>query len=155
MIGWRVAWKCLVAWRFGESSQQPTWPQVRHKRRWTHGEPIFKHSSQPSALVSPRGSCRCGCIRRTSVSPGVGGERGSVAEFREKGVQLGNYLRALSDSSGNALDRTRAHITDREYARQVGFERPLDVCAGAHEALVIEHHARPRQPLGIRIRADE
>jgi hypothetical protein len=77
------------------------------------------------------------------VSPGVGGEPGSVAEFREEGVQLGNYLCALADGSGNALDRARAHITDREYAAQVGFERPLDVCAGAHKALVIEYHARP------------
>src|SRR6516225_9366269 len=60
-----------------------------------------------------------------------------------KGVQLGNYLCALSDGSGNALDRTRAHITHREYARQVGFERSVDVSAGAHEPLVIDHHARP------------
>jgi hypothetical protein len=75
------------------------------------------------------------------VPPGVGGDLGSVGEFREKGVQLSNYLRALADGSGNALDRTRAHVTDREYARQVGFERPVDVCAGAHKALVIEHHA--------------
>ena len=34
----------------GEPSQQPTWPQLRHNRRCSHGEPIFKHSSQPSAL---------------------------------------------------------------------------------------------------------
>ncbi len=32
------------------SSQQPTWPQVRHSRKWTHGLPIFRHSSQPLAL---------------------------------------------------------------------------------------------------------
>jgi hypothetical protein len=64
------------------------------------------------------------------VSPAVGGERGSVAEFRKKGVQCGDDLCALSDGRGNALDRTRAHIADREYARQVGFERPVDVCAG-------------------------
>ena len=61
------------------------------------------------------------------MSPGVGGERVSVAEFREKGVQLGDYLCALADGSGNALDRTRAYITDCEYAGQVGFERPADV----------------------------
>jgi hypothetical protein len=89
------------------------------------------------------------------VSPGVGGECGSVAAFREKGVQCGYDLCALSDGRGNALDRTRAHIADREYARQVGFERPVDVCAGTHEPLVIEHHPRPRQPFGIRIGADE
>ena len=28
MMGWVVAWKCFVAWRFGESSQQPTCPQI-------------------------------------------------------------------------------------------------------------------------------
>src|SRR5216684_4019876 len=50
MIGWRVARKCFVAWRFGVSSQQPTWPQVRQSRRCSHSEPIFRHSSQPSAL---------------------------------------------------------------------------------------------------------
>ena len=66
------------------------------------------------------------------MSPGAGGKPGSVAEFREKGVQLGNYLCAVADGSGYALDR---HITDREYAGQVGFERPVDVCAGAHKAL--------------------
>ena len=27
--------KCLVAWRFGELSQQPTWPHDWHTRRWT------------------------------------------------------------------------------------------------------------------------
>jgi hypothetical protein len=50
MTGCRVAWKCRVACRFGESSQHPTWPQVRHKRRCTQREPIFRHSSHPSAL---------------------------------------------------------------------------------------------------------
>jgi len=72
-----------------------------------------------------------------------------------KGVECCYYLCALSDGSGNALDRTRAHIADREDARQVGFERPVHVRAGPHKALVIEHHARPRQPLCIRIRTDE
>jgi hypothetical protein len=33
-----------------DESQQPTWPQVRHRRRCTHGEPILKQSSHPSAL---------------------------------------------------------------------------------------------------------
>jgi hypothetical protein len=42
------------------------------------------------------------------MSPGVGGERGFVAEFREKGAHLGNYLCALADGGGNALYRTLA-----------------------------------------------
>jgi hypothetical protein len=79
----------------------------------------------------------------------------SSLEFREKGVQCRYDLCALSDGRGNALDRTRAHITDRVYTRQVSFERLVDVCAGAHKAFVVEHHARLRQPVGIRIGADE
>ena len=50
MMGWWLAWKCLVACRFGESSQQPTWPQVRQSLRCTHLERVFRHSSQPRAL---------------------------------------------------------------------------------------------------------
>src|SRR6266851_1506857 len=50
MIGWLVAWKCLVACVFFESSQQPTCPQVRQRRRCTQLSPIFKQSSHPLAL---------------------------------------------------------------------------------------------------------
>jgi hypothetical protein len=49
MMGWPEAWACLVAWRFGDESQQPTCPQVMHIRRWTHQLPVRRHSSQPSA----------------------------------------------------------------------------------------------------------
>src|SRR6516162_4459440 len=135
MIGWRVAWKCLVAWRFGESSQQPTWPQVRHRRRWTHGEPIFKHSSQPSALgVTSRMVSVWMHSSDISVSSCWRGARLCRRVPRE--TRAARQLPVpLSDGSGNALDRTRAHITDREYAWQVSFERPLDVCAGTHETL--------------------
>ena len=48
--GKALAWKCAVACLFGESSQQPTWPQVRHMRRCSHRLPLLRHSSQPSAL---------------------------------------------------------------------------------------------------------
>ena len=49
------------------------------------------------------------------MSPGVGGKPGSVAEFREKGVQLGNYLCPLTDGRGYALDRNQParRIRDR------------------------------------------
>src|SRR3954453_14890498 len=50
MIGCPVAWKCLVACWFGESSQQPTWPQLRQIRKCSHTLPLCRHSSQPSAL---------------------------------------------------------------------------------------------------------
>src|ERR1700737_1538696 len=50
MIGCPVAWKCLVACLFGESSQQPTCTQLRQIRRCSPTLPVFRHSSQPSAL---------------------------------------------------------------------------------------------------------
>jgi hypothetical protein len=33
----------------GELSQQPTFPQARHMRRWTQRLPTLRHSSQPSS----------------------------------------------------------------------------------------------------------
>src|SRR5260370_21913388 len=50
MTGCPVAWKCFVACLLGESSQQPTWPQLRQIRRCSHSLPLLRHSSQPSAL---------------------------------------------------------------------------------------------------------
>lgn len=43
-IGWPSAAAWRRACRFGEESQQPTWPQVRQSLRWTHGEPSCRHS---------------------------------------------------------------------------------------------------------------
>jgi hypothetical protein len=48
MIGCFVAWKCAVACLFGESSQQPTCPHVRHSRRCTQLPPILRQSSHPA-----------------------------------------------------------------------------------------------------------
>ena len=39
--------KCSVACRPLEESQQPTWPQTRHIRNWTHDHPSLRHSSHP------------------------------------------------------------------------------------------------------------
>src|SRR4029453_17879810 len=50
MIGCLLSWKCILACRCGEESQQPTCPHVRHIRKCTHLEPILRQSSQPSAL---------------------------------------------------------------------------------------------------------
>src|SRR6185295_8185363 len=50
MIGCCVEWKCFVACLFCESSQQPTWPHVRHRRRCTHVSPDARHSSQPAVF---------------------------------------------------------------------------------------------------------
>jgi ABC-type uncharacterized transport system substrate-binding protein len=52
-------------------------------RRWTHGEPIFKHSSQPSALGITSRMTSVWVHSSTSVAPGAGRKRG-FAGFREK-----------------------------------------------------------------------
>src|SRR5215212_3259786 len=50
MIGCPVSTKCFVPCLLGEELQQPTWPHVKHNRRWTQSEPIFSHSSHPFVL---------------------------------------------------------------------------------------------------------
>src|SRR5260221_9085083 len=67
MIGWLVAWKCLVACLFFESSQQPTCPHSRQRRKCTQVSPIFKQSSHPLALgVTSRIWSRC--VHRFAIS---------------------------------------------------------------------------------------
>src|SRR6202012_3183105 len=85
MTGCCVAWKCLVAWRLGESSQQPTWPQMRPSRRCTHSSPVFRHSSQPSALgVTVAIRCRCvQCLLMTVPGSRDGGAAHSACVGRE------------------------------------------------------------------------
>src|SRR5688572_10625070 len=48
MIGWPVAVACFVACWLGESSQHPTWPHSRQRRRCSQGVPSRRQSSQPS-----------------------------------------------------------------------------------------------------------
>src|SRR3989442_568007 len=43
--GWLEAPACLLAWRFGEESQQRVPPQVWQVRRCTHELPVFTHCS--------------------------------------------------------------------------------------------------------------
>ena len=40
---------CLLAWRFGDESQQSVTPQVWQVRRCTHAAPILTHSSHSCA----------------------------------------------------------------------------------------------------------
>src|ERR1700724_3221995 len=63
----------------------------------------------------------------------------------EKTVQRRHHLRALADRAADPLDRSRAHIADREYAGYRGFQRRhrssqilLGLRAGHHEAPAIE-----------------
>jgi hypothetical protein len=46
-----TAWKCLVACLFFEESQQPIWPQIRHKRKCSQRSPIATHSGQTCVVV--------------------------------------------------------------------------------------------------------
>src|SRR3954447_23318800 len=109
MIGCRVAWKCPVACRPGDWSQQPTWPQVRQTRRCTHGLPVFRHSSQPRALgVTWTIVARC---EQLSAMP----ESSCDAGVQELVDRL-DHDRAFADARGDALDRARAHVADREDA---------------------------------------
>ena len=162
-FGWVIAFDDRMAycesasWRGGSASRRNS----QHGRRFGIGVdgPTANLSSDTprsrARSASRREWRRRGCIRRTSLSPGVGGERGFVAGFGEKGVQRGYHLCALPDRRRNALDRSRAHVADREYAGQAGFERSAGVRVGAYEALGVERHAGPGQPFGIRLRADE
>jgi len=43
------------ACRFGEESQQPTFPQVRQSLRCTQGEPARRHSAHPSGVCGATG----------------------------------------------------------------------------------------------------
>src|SRR5580700_5270785 len=112
MMGWPVARKCAVAWRLGDWSQHPTWPHVRQMRKWTHGEPILRHSSQPLALGVTRW-IEPVWVQVSSAIVGSGrcrdpsGRRGA-----EIGMQRGDDLRPLAHRSGDALDGNRANIAD-------------------------------------------
>src|SRR5258706_4547038 len=61
MIGCLVLWKCFVACRLIESSQQPTCPHSRQSRRCTHSSPLERHSSHPSGVLgwTSRTCARC------------------------------------------------------------------------------------------------
>src|SRR4029453_14639699 len=51
MIGCPVAWKCRVACRLGELSQQPTRPHSTHSRSSTQVPPLARQSWQPGWLT--------------------------------------------------------------------------------------------------------
>ncbi len=59
MIGCCVSTKCARAWRFGELSQQPTCPHVRHRRSSTPASPgrvtgsvrVIRHAGEFDQLL--------------------------------------------------------------------------------------------------------
>src|ERR1700686_534023 len=122
MIGWPGAWKCLVAGLLGESSQQPTCPQLRQIRRCSQTLPLFRHSSQPSALgVTLR-------MLPMWVQP-FATTRSSVRGVKEHEIgatacKFGNVCPsglALGTAEG-ALDRS--HVVKRQYCDQINAGRP-------------------------------
>src|SRR5665213_4317571 len=77
-------------------------------------------------------------------------------------MQRRHHLGALADRAADPLDRTRAHVADREYAghRRFQHRRCLPVtlaalCAGHHKAAAIDHDAAAIEPAGGGIGADE
>src|SRR5664279_3349206 len=126
MMGWAVAWKCLVACRFGESSQQPTWPQLRQILKCSHTLPLFRHSSQPSALgVTSRmpaiwlqlfamTASHLGCLEQMHFDAAAG-------EFRHvgrSGFSLGAGERRLD----------RRHVVEGQGRNQMQWGRPGRRC---------------------------
>src|SRR5258706_4977500 len=87
MIGCRVAWKCVVACVLLELSQQPTWPQVRHRRRCTQVSLMTRHSSQPS-LFGWSVLTRFRCVHWTLMGCSV---RLRVVDLDCEGVALFYY----------------------------------------------------------------
>ena len=80
----------------------------------------------------------------------------------EKAVQRRHHLRALADRAADPLDRSGAHVADREHAGHRGFQRRhrslaiLSVLnAGQHEAGAIDLDAAAVEPAGGGIGADE
>jgi hypothetical protein len=62
----------------------------------------------------------------------------------QKGMQRCDNLRALADSRGDPLDRTRPDVTDGEDAPAAGLQRAANaggVSAGQHEPLRVQRHA--------------
>src|SRR5882757_4669352 len=103
MTGCCVAVKCAVAWRFGESSQHPTWPHVLHSRSATQTVPSARHSSHPPGVRGGGKSegfnpSRCSHEVAISVPPlAVGRERqgyrvrrcepSASVDFSENGIE--------------------------------------------------------------------
>src|SRR5579864_9677799 len=112
MMGCLVWWKCFVACLFFESSQQPTWPHVRHSRRCTHVSPIARHSSQPvlfgsSVRTKFRWSHSAGIARSSQRTlPGVSATPGHMLVNQCDGGG------AFTDRTAHPLDRSRAHVAD-------------------------------------------
>src|SRR6266571_6090746 len=118
-IGWMPGAAWARAWRFFESSQQPTCPQLMHRRRWTHSSPEAKHSSQPSgvrgwtSLIAPRWRH---CICRYDDAPTIGCRAGLLRGRAEV------FLEPVDDP----LDAVDATVWPADRQHYVRFARVAD-----------------------------
>lgn len=111
--------KSRVARRRGESSQQPTWPHVRHRRRWTQRDPIFRQSSQPSALGTKSqipGKCShlmdIKVLQRPSPQP----------HWSSPDRHIGLPQPGAVPAAPTCLTKPEKKITDDKYAAGVHFQ---------------------------------
>jgi hypothetical protein len=91
----------MRAWRSREQSQQPTYPQVRHSRRCTHGVPSRRHSSHPSGVLGTTGptSSRCGSYVTDTRAPDLATASQDQRSPRDGGAPTGQALRRLFPDS--------------------------------------------------------
>jgi sigma-B regulation protein RsbU (phosphoserine phosphatase) len=109
MTGWLVASACLLAWRFGEESQQRVPPQVWQVRRCSQRELIFTHSSH---------SRLCGVFSSSRAAKWAQGMTAMIS-CATLYVPMYSERESVSDNArvlivdDNALDRTllQAHLS--------------------------------------------
>jgi hypothetical protein len=73
-----------------------------------------------------------------------------LAAVSQKSMQCGDHLRTLAHGGGDALDRSRTHVADREYPPAAGFERKSIAArrvAGQNEPLRVQGNGRAAQPI--------
>src|SRR5438067_678694 len=122
MTGWPLAWKCFVACLFLEESQQPTWPQVKQRRRCTHRSPVARHSSQPSELgVTGRICLTCGQVG-WAIAVLLLAE--VVARFRAAGKDSSLALRDTSPKRKRGRHLPSLALRDTSPKRKRGKHRP-------------------------------
>lgn len=82
MIGWRVWWKCFVAWRFGESSQQPTWPRVFDLLRYLleDRERVVSKNDLFAHVLGGRRVSDSAVMARLSVTRAAVGDNGATQQ---------------------------------------------------------------------------
>ncbi len=156
MIGWRVAWKCLVAWRFGELSQQPTWPQVRHRRRCTQARADLQTllAAERARRHVADGVDMAAFVGHQCLPVLAGSAALSPASARKACSAATTCAPSPTAAATRLIDPERTSPIAKTPGRLVSSGLPGSP-SGAHEALVVERHVGAGQPGGVRVGADE